>query len=349
MHSVKNLLIPPTTTVFECIQKIDSGAFQIVFVVDDKNRLMGTVTDGDIRRGLLKGVELDHSVSAAMNSAPFTIREDSDRGEALSIMRQREIRRVPILDDENVVIGFETLGELRQSESVDNTVVLMAGGLGKRLRPMTHETPKPLLEIGSRPLIETIVMAFAAQGFRRFFISINYKGELIEEHFGAGEPWNVQIEYLRETKYLGTAGALQLLPERPTEPIIVMNGDLLTSVNFRQLLDFHAEHQAAATMCVRNYSFQVPYGVVQMEDHNLTGIVEKPAQSWFVNAGMYVLSPQTLELMPSGSPFDMTDLFSAVIRRGDRAVAFPIREYWLDIGHVEDLRRARAEFNEVFG
>jgi NDP-sugar pyrophosphorylase family protein len=224
----------------------------------------------------------------------------------------------------------------------------MAGGLVNRLRPLTDECPKPMLKVGNKPLLETIVENFIEYGFHRFYISVNYMADVVESYFGDGSRWGVDIEYLHEEHRLGTAGALSLLPETPTEAILVMNGDLLTKVNFKQLLDFHYGHQAQATMCVREYDFQVPYGVVKIDGQRITSIDEKPIQRFFVNAGIYVLEPEALDLISSNIFFDMTTLFEKLIELKKEPAVFPIREYWLDIGHLADYNRANGEYRDIF-
>jgi NDP-sugar pyrophosphorylase family protein len=225
-------------------------------------------------------------------------------------------------------------------------VVLMAGGLGTRLQPLTDECPKPLLAVGGRPILETILESFAEQGFKRIFLSVNHKAEMIRSHFGAGERWGVQVEYLHESIRLGTAGALSLLPERPTTPVVVMNGDLLTRTNFDNLLRFHNAQDAIATMAVREYDFQVPYGVVRLNGANIESIEEKPVQRFFVNAGIYTLSPEALDYLPIQTMFDMPNLFEHLIAAGKTTAAYPLREYWLDIGRLEELERAQREWAE---
>jgi NDP-sugar pyrophosphorylase family protein len=225
----------------------------------------------------------------------------------------------------------------------------MAGGLGKRLGSLTQSCPKPLLKIGGTPILEIIVNRLAEQGFRKLFISVNYRGEMIEDHFGDGARWTADIQYLREPERLGTAGALSLLPERPPQPFVVMNGDLLTKLNLKHLLDFHREHRAKATMCVREYQFQVPFGVVQADEHRLLGIDEKPTHRFLVNAGIYALDPDVLDLVPKNQMFDMPHLFEKLVATGHETMAFPIREYWMDIGRMDDLEQAASEYCEIFG
>ncbi|WP_018132197.1 nucleotidyltransferase family protein [Effusibacillus pohliae] len=344
----KKISIYPSTPILKAIEIIDAGAMKIALVVDEGHRLLGTVTDGDIRRGILRGIGLDDPVETVMNPNPITARANEARQTVLAIMKLKRLHQIPIVDEQGRLVGIETLDDLLKGNCRDNWVVLMAGGLGSRLRPLTDLFPKPLLKVGSKPILETIMENFIEHGFRKFYLAVNYKAEMIEEYFGDGSRWGVEIHYVREEKRLGTAGALGLLPEKPDKPIVVMNGDLLTKVNFQQLLDFHMEHRAQATMCVREYDFQVPYGVVKVDKSRLVGIDEKPVQKFFVNAGIYVLEPEALDLIPQDEFFDMPTLFDKLIELNCETVVFPIREYWLDIGRKEDFERANGEFWEVF-
>jgi NDP-sugar pyrophosphorylase family protein len=225
----------------------------------------------------------------------------------------------------------------------------MAGGLGKRLRPLTETIPKPMLEVGGRPLLEQIIAGFADQGFWRITISVNYRREMVQDYFGDGSKFGVEIDYVEETRRMGTAGALSLLPERPEGPFIVMNGDLLVSLRFDQLLEFHRRLDAAGTMVVREYSHQVPYGVVRADGDLMTGIEEKPVARYFVNGGIYVLSPEALDRVRPDHPLDMPSLLTEITEGGGRVAVFPLRDYWRDIGHMDDLEAARSEFGSVFG
>jgi dTDP-glucose pyrophosphorylase len=348
MKDLKKVLVSPDTPILEAIRIIDDSSMQIVLVVDVENRLMGTVTDGDIRRGILKGVCLDNPVRQVMNTEPTIARLNEGRERILSLMKKKQFRHIPIVDDKGCVVGIEILEDLLQGHNRDNWVVLMAGGAGSRLGGLTTDCPKPLLKVGKKPILETILENFIEYGFRRFFISVNYKAEMVEAHFKDGSQWGVEISYIREETKLGTAGPLGLLPEKPSEPLLVMNGDLLTNMNFQQLLDFHMERQAIATMCVREYHFQVPYGVVGIEKQRLVGIEEKPVHRFFVNAGIYVLEPSTLDLIPQNTNFDMPALFEILIKQNREIAPFPIREYWLDIGRLDDLERANGEYTGVF-
>ena len=340
----KDTLIGPDKTVRDAIETIQGGGSQICLVIDKDGRLLGTVTDGDVRRGLLKGLRLEDPVKKVMHKEPRVIESETDQTEALAIMKRETLRQIPKVDADGLVQGlyhiddFETVGEMRE-----NWVVLMAGGLGSRLQPLTEDKPKPLLSVGDKPILETILESFMEQNFRKFYISVNYKADAIKAHFADGGKWNAEIRYLEEETRLGTAGALDLIPERPELPLLVMNGDLLTRVNFQDLLDYHRDQKAQATMCVREYDFQVPFGVVEIEDHHILSIDEKPVHRFFVNAGIYVLEPGLIDLIPKGEYFDMTDLFARAIEEGQETQAFPIHEYWIDVGRIDDLDRANHD------
>lgn len=348
MRSGKEVMLSPADSILQAIKVIDSSSQQIGLVVNEKGKLLGTVTDGDVRRAILKGVHLDAAVSCIMNTHPVTIKKSHSKEQVLYLMKEKKLRQIPVIDANQRVVGLETLDDLFKSAQNDNWVVIMAGGLGTRLGELTRNCPKPLISVGGKPLLETIIENFRDEGFFNFFVSVNFKAEMIERHFGKGEKWNSNIQYLRENKKLGTAGALSLLTTKPDKPIIVMNGDLLTKINFQQLLDYHLQHKALATMCVREYSFQVPYGVVRMDNGKLQGIEEKPVQNFFVNAGIYVIEPEALALIPHDTYFDMPSLFDAIAQQGFSSNVFPIREYWADIGKRDDLEQANIDYGEVF-
>lgn len=349
MQDWKNSLLPITASIAEAIRIIDASRAHICLVTDGNGRLCGTITDGDVRRGLLRSVALDASVDEIMKPTPIMGRQGESPRHYLELMRSAEVRQLPIIGSDGRVVGLVTLEELVDGGERPNWVVLMAGGLGARLRPLTDETPKPMLKVGAKPLLETIIENFTQHGFRRFYISVNYLAEKVKDYFGDGSALGCEIRYLEEKEQLGTGGALRLLPERPEAPLIVMNGDVLTKVNFSQLLEFHEEHAAAATMCVREYDFQVPYGVVQLSEHRIAQLMEKPVYSFFVNAGIYVIEPRLLELLPAEArQFHMTDLFTRVVETGGETAAFPIREYWIDIGQIDDFHRANGDFSGNF-
>ncbi|MCC5831198.1 MAG: nucleotidyltransferase family protein [Phycisphaeraceae bacterium] len=340
--------IPLKSSILEAIAIIDRAAMGLGLVVDPHHRLHGTITDGDVRRGLLRGVGMDQPVAEIMNPMPIVAEQDENRDVVMTRMREKSIRHMPVVDGLGRLIDVWLLDQLARTAGPDNWVVLMAGGQGMRLRPLTEDLPKPLLAVGERPILQTILEGLIDAGFRRFFFSVNYKAEMIESIFGNGENWGVEIQYLRECEPLGTAGSLRLLPETPTRPLLVMNADLLTRVDYVKLLDFHTLHKAAATMCVRGYDLEVPYGVVRTDEHHLVGIEEKPRRQFLVNAGIYVLNPDVLELIPSGGHMDMTALFEQVRETGRPATVFPIREYWMDIGRMDDFQQANQDYPHIF-
>lgn len=348
MTKWKRITLDPLTPIIQAIQIIDNGGMQIGLVVNQNNRLLGTVTDGDIRRGILKGIPMDEPVQLIMNPKPTVARIDDDKEDILAKMKIKRLHQIPVVDQKRCLVSVETLDNLIQTEQRDNWVVLMAGGLGSRLRPLTDQCPKPLLKVGGKPILETIIESFLQHGFCRFYISVNYKANMIEEYFGDGSQWGADIRYIREDRRMGTAGALGLLPEKPSQPILIMNGDLLTKVNFQHLLDFHIENKAKATMCVREYNYQVPYGVVKVDKQHLIEIIEKPVQRFFVNAGIYVLDPKVLKIIPKNEYFDMPSLFSELNKTKHETCVFPVREYWIDIGQKIDFEKANGEFSGVF-
>jgi dTDP-glucose pyrophosphorylase len=343
MKDFRKILVQPDVPVFEAMQRLDKGAMQIVLVIDERGKLLGTVTDGDTRRALLHGVTLDVPVSTIMNRTPHTIGSEASREQAIALMREHTIHQLPVVDATGLVVELITLDEALSGAQQKLLVVLMAGGLGSRLRPLTETTPKPLLPIGGRPLLEITITNLARQGFSHFLISVNYKANMFRDSLADGKRLGVNIDYIEENERLGTAGALRLLPARPTEPILVMNGDILTNFDGQQLLSFHRAHGGIATLCVREYQWQIPYGVVQIEDGRLASFHEKPTRRELVSAGINMLSPEALDLIPPSGAFDMPALMEAAATAGSPPAIYPLREYWLDIGYLEDLQQAQND------
>lgn len=349
MKSWETTLIAPTTTVRAALETINEVGCQIALVVDANRRLLGTVSDGDVRRALLEGKTLASLVKDVMHDTPTCARESESRQTRLATMRRVALHQLPVLNDSGIVVGLETVDDFLIPSRREEWVVIMAGGLGSRLKELTHDMPKPMLQVGSRPLLETIVRSYANQGFHNFYFAVNYKAEKIEEHFGDGTRHGVRVRYLREEQRMGTAGALSLLPERPSLPIIVTNADLLTKQNFVQMVEAHASSGTVATMGVREYEMQVPFGVVRERDGLMVGIEEKPIQRFTVSSGIYVLSPEALNLVPSNQFFDMPSLFEQLVANGQKTRCHRLDGYWLDIGRMPDYERANLEFDEVFG
>ena len=348
MKPVHNIKINYSATIREALKIIDNGTLQIALVVDENNILLGTLTDGDIRRGLLNNLSLDDSIDSIIFKTPMVATLSMSNEEIFEKALKYRLHKIPVVDDTGSVIGIKVIEELIKPKIKPNKVVLMVGGLGSRLRPLTNEIPKPMLKVGGKPILQTIIEKFCDHGFVNIVMCVNYKSEIIQDYFGDGSRFGVHIEYVFEKKRMGTAGALSLLKSIPTEPFFVMNGDLLTSVNFEHLLTYHMESDASATMCVREYDFQVPYGVVNISNGTIVSIEEKPVQKFFVSAGIYMLSPRVIEYIPKNQFFDMPTLFEVLIKNSKKALSFPIREYWLDIGRIEEYERANNEYNQVF-
>lgn len=346
MKQWEKTLVNQHQTLLDTMKIIDDSTLQFAVVVDDKQHLLGTVTDGDIRRGILSGKGLEVPITSIMNSNPISAKCGQKQHKYKQLMKSKMLKQLPIVDDSNKIIDILFADTLKNSLN-KNTVVLMLGGLGTRLRPLTNDIPKPMLKIGNKPILETIVEGFKQYGYSHFIFSVNYKKKVIQDYFQSGEAFDVTIDYVEEAKRMGTAGALSLINNRPTKPFFVMNGDLLTQINFDQLMQFHIEHQSVATMCVREYEYQIPYGVIETDGTNLVTIKEKPIHRSFVNAGIYVLNPEVFDYIPQDKFYDMPTLFEQLIEQDMKTSVFPIHEYWLDIGQVDDFHRANNEFKEL--
>jgi dTDP-glucose pyrophosphorylase/CBS domain-containing protein len=348
MNSYNDILLNKDATIKEALKVIDKGAMRIAIILDEHKKVIGTLTDGDIRRGLLDGLSFESNISNLYFKEPILANINDSKDVIIQKALSKQIYQIPIVDNDGNFVKLEELSTLLKVNAKHNRVILMAGGLGTRLRPLTHDIPKPLLKVGNKPILETIIENFAKYGFVNITISVNYKAAMIKEYFGDGANLGVNIEYIEETKRLGTAGALSLMKERPQEPFFVMNADLLTNVNFEHLLDFHMMEHSVATMCVRKYDYQVPYGVIETEGSYIISIKEKPIHKFFVNAGIYVLSPQVFEYIPKNEFYDMPTLFDDIIKDKLKSISFPIHEYWLDIGRMEEFQQANNEYDKIF-
>ena len=347
-HCWKNVLIKPTSTLRDALEIINTEALRVALIVDKENCLLGVVTDGDVRRGLLNNLPLTSEVSLVMNSAPQVANVGTPRDELISMMESKGILSIPLLESGRVV-GLETLHSMLSLPIYQNPVFLMAGGFGTRLRPLTDTCPKPMLKIGNKPILETVIRSFIKAGFVNFYISTHYMPEQIQQHFGDGSEFGINITYVHEEQPLGTGGALGLLPDSlPKDlPLIMMNGDVLSKIDFQRLLDFHNDNDADATMCVREYEYQIPYGVIEGVGNKITSMVEKPVQRFFVNAGIYVVSPRIIQSVPANYRIDMPTLLDQHMREREKVLMFPIHEYWLDIGRMDDFNRAQVDIHTL--
>jgi len=334
----------PDQSLLNALELIEENSTRFLMVVDITGKLLGTVTDGDIRRGLLQGKSLDSTIETVMNRDFVYSTVAEKRSDVLEKMRIQKILQVPVGDSDGVVVDLLVLDELLAPPDFRNAVVIMAGGKGTRLRPHTQHCPKPMLRIGDKPILEILLQQCIASGFHKFYFSVNYLKEQIVEHFNDGAHWGVSIQYLVENEPLGTAGSLQLLPDSLREPFLVLNGDVLTRLDLGKLLHFHAENQAQATLCVREHELTVPFGVVQTKGVELAGFEEKPTYRNQVNAGVYVIDPQLLSLLPPHQFTDMPNLLLTAQEAGHRVAVCPIHEYWLDVGRPDALLQAHREW-----
>jgi dTDP-glucose pyrophosphorylase len=330
----------------QAIKNLDQTAIKIALVIDKDSRLLGTVSDGDIRRGLLRGMTLDSSIETIIQRHPLVVPPGMTRETVLQLMQINKIQQLPILDEDRRVVGIHLWDDLSEPKERSNQMIIMAGGLGKRLRPHTESCPKPLLPIAGKPILQHIIERARLEGFCRFVFAIHYLGEMIEEHFGDGTKFDVEIKYLREETPLGTAGAVSLLQPRPDLPFIVSNGDVLTDIRYGELLDFHLRHDACATMAVRLHEWQHPFGVVHTKGIEIVGFEEKPISRTHVNAGVYALHPEALDSLQRNTPCDMPTLFEHLKSRSKRTVAYPMHEPWLDVGRPEDLEFANTSIDQ---
>lgn len=342
-HLWRKTLLSPDRLIRDVIANLNESGLQIVLVVDEGARLLGTVTDGDIRRGLLRGVQIDSPVTTVMRANSLVVPPEMGREMVVHLMRANKLRQLPVVDGEHRVVGLQLWDDDTPGEVRANTMVIMAGGLGKRLRPQTETCPKPMLPVAGKPMLEHIIERARAEGFRHFVLAVMYLGHVVEDYFGDGSRWQVRIDYLRENSPLGTAGALGLLDPLPAAPFVVTNGDVLSDIRYGEVLDFHVRHGAAATMAVRLHEWQHPFGVVQTDGVDIVGFEEKPVNRTHINAGIYALSPQVLAHVKPNTPLDMPSLFEQLHDEGQRTVAFPMHEPWLDVGRPDDLSRANAE------
>jgi len=340
----KNSVLGPSDSMARAVEVLeDNKNLGIALVVDKDRKLIGTITDGDIRRALIRHHGMGVAVSEFMNSRPVCAKADVSTETIRRMMSESNIVRIPVVDNDGRVIRIERDDLVAQIERQINSVLLMAGGYGTRLHPLTANKPKPLLEVGEKPILEEMLCQFIEQGFENFFISVHFKADMIQSHFGDGSKWGVKIEYLEEKIPLGTAGSIGMLPINEIHgPIVVVNGDLLTDVDYKKLLIFHYEQGGVATLSVRKYDLEVPYGVVESSDDSLFSIVEKPVHRFFVNAGIYILEKDVVAQIPNGQRLEMPDLLQAQVNKGLMVSMFPIHEYWLDIGRIPEYEKAKT-------
>jgi dTDP-glucose pyrophosphorylase/CBS domain-containing protein len=352
---LQTLFISPAHSIRVAMRCVDQGGCGIALVVDAEWRLVGTITDGDVRRAVLAGADLESPVSMLLENKistqypkPVTAPSGTSRETLLELLHKSVLRQVPILNHEGKVVDLVMIDDLIPTQDLPLQAVIMAGGLGTRLRPLTEDLPKPMLPVGGKPLLELVIEQLRQVGIRRVNVTTHYKPEIITDHFGDGSAFGVELNYVNEDRPLGTGGALGLM-DTPTEPTLVINGDILTQVDFRAMLAYHREHGAVMTMAVRRYDISVPYGVVECEGSRVCALKEKPRMHFLVNAGIYLLEPNVYEFIPNGEHFNMTDLIQWLLDSDHIVASFPIIEYWLDIGQLSDYEQAQNDMQQRGG
>ena len=340
----RQAVLPENSTIGQAIRNLDEVAVKLVLVVDEANKLIGTLSDGDIRRGLLKGLGLDSNISSIIHRNPMVVPPELTREIVMQLMMSNKIHQIPIVDEQHELVGLYLWDEITTSPARPNLMVIMAGGKGIRLLPHTQNCPKPMLLVAGKPILEHIIERGRLEGFNHFVLAIQHLGHIIEDYFGTGERLGVNIDYLREQSPLDTAGALGLLRPRPNEPFVVTNGDVITDIRYGELLDFHKRQRASATMAVRIHEWQHPFGVVQTQGVEIVGFEEKPVARSHINAGVYVLEPEVLGELIAESPCAMPMLFERLQAKSKRTVAYPMHEPWMDVGRPIDLQAANNNF-----
>jgi len=348
MKNINKIKLSESASIKEALKVIGEGAIKLAIVVDDNDRLIGTLSDGDIRRGLLEGLDLNNAIKSLIVKEPIVIKNNESKEKILKLAMSKKIHHIPVVDDKGVLIKIEKVNYPEIPDKKNNKVILMVGGLGTRLGNLTKNTPKPMLKVGDKSILQTIVERFTNYGYTNITMCLNYKSHIIQDYFGDGSKFGINLDYILEEERLGTAGALSLIKENPVDPFFVMNGDILTDANIENIHNSYVSSNADALMCVREYNYQVPYGVVETSNNAIASIEEKPTQRFFVNAGIYMLSPKILEYIPQNEFFNMTTLFEKLIEKDKNVISYPLNGYWLDIGRFEEFKRANDDFDQVF-
>jgi len=335
-------------TIREALGCLNKAPFNPVLVTSEMNKLLGSITDGDVRRGLINGFSLDDSVSSIMNANPVVGLNVHSSFELKGIMELNALTSVPVVDERGYLIRVESIANKKDRAKHQNPVFIMAGGFGKRLLPLTETCPKPMLSLGGKPILHSIIDGFIEAGFSNFYISTHYLPDVIRDYFGDGQDLDVSITYVHEEVPMGTGGALALLPRGMVDlPVIMINGDIITKIDFEGLLNYHVNHGQSATMCVRKFNYQIPFGVIKGDvDGRVLSMVEKPTHESLVNAGIYVLAPSVVSSVTKGVPIDMPAVLESQIAMGQVVHMFPIHEYWLDVGRIADFEQAKGDYQK---
>ena len=346
-NNINRLFVCEDYNIRQVIQSIDLGAKGIVLLVNQDGILLGTITDGDIRRAILKGISLDDSVENVVHYNPITVKQNMTKEEIKDIFIKKAVKHIPIVDSNNKVIDLISINDILLPEGKDNLVIIMAGGLGTRLKELTREIPKPMLKVGKDPILHHIINNFKQYGYNKMILSVNYKADIIENYFQDGYAYGVKIEYVREKKRLGTGGGIKLAKEYVEDPFFVTNGDIFTSLNVEDMMNFHMENKFDITVGVRKHSFQIPYGVINSKENTIKSIEEKPTIDYLINGGIYCINPEIIEYIPDDRYYEITDLINKCIKEGKKVGSYEIKEYWMDIGKIEDYYKVNEDLYDL--
>ncbi|AVQ37355.1 nucleotidyl transferase [Clostridium botulinum] len=347
INNIEKILAYPYYSIKKSLKLLDKGAKGIILVVDEERKLIGTVTDGDIRRAILDGMSLEKKIEEIMHINPIKVKQGTSIEEIKDVLIKNAIREIPIVDEDNRVVDMITVNDILLPKGKENPVIIMAGGLGTRLKDLTKEVPKPMLRIGNDPILQHIINNFKQYGYNKFFISVNYKAEIIENYFQDGYIYGVKIEYIKEHKRMGTAGGIKLAESFVNKPFFVINGDIFTNLNLENMMNYHIDNSFDITVGTRKHSFQIPYGVVKTEENSITGMEEKPNMEYLINAGVYCLSPKVISLIPQDEYFEITDLIDICIKKGLNVGSYEIKDYWMDIGRIEDYNKVNKDIYDL--
>lgn len=345
--NLKNVLIHSDCIIKEVLEKLNTGAKGIVLVVDDENKLIGTITDGDVRRAILKGASIDEKINGIVHKNPVYVEEGADKEKIKDIFIRRAVKQIPIVDKERVIVDLISINDILIPEGKEYPVVIMAGGLGTRLKDLTKEVPKPMLKVGQDPILHHIINNFKQYGYNKILITVNYKAKIIENYFQDGYAYGVKISYIRERERLGTAGGIMLAEEYLNKPFFVMNGDIFTNLNVDNMMNYHLDNEFDLTIAVRKYSNRIPYGVITTNGNMVRSIIEKPETECLINGGIYCLNPKIVKLIPKGKYYEITDLINSCIEQGLKVGYYEIKEYWMDIGKLDDYYKVNDDIREI--
>lgn len=343
--NIESLKLSVNSSIEKALEIIGKERVRLGVVVGKKGEFLGIISDSNIRKALINGKTLKSNIKEIYTKNPITIAENTSKQKLLELSAKTDIYDFPVLNKKGEVVSIRSISSLLSTKKLPFYVILMAGGLGSRLKELTKETPKPMLKVGKKPILENIIQRLHTQGFEKFIFCVNYKRQIIEDYFKKGEEFDIKISYIKERKKLGTAGALSLIKQKMEQSFVVMNADILTELDFNELLKAHQKSGALMSVCVREFHHQVPYGVIKQKNGFITHIEEKPMQSFLVSAGIYVCEPQILELLEKNAYLDMPELIQKVMQKG-RANTFLIEDYWIDIGRLEEFKRANDEIKE---